>query len=68
MIIENINNIVGLSDNKNNVIYADLCENEVSLMKSIYKSHNYIITSKSKTLTRNDIKKKHTELYFIKTK
>ena len=104
MIIENINNIVGLSDNKNTVIYTDLCENEelkkylienvdlikkyyvcgtwsyfvshlhdyekneVSLMKSIYQSDGYIITSKNKTLTRNNIKKSHKELYFIKTK
>ena len=104
MIIENINNIIGLSDNKNTVIYTDLCENEelkkylienvdlikkyyvcgtwsyfvshlhdyekneVSLMKSIYQSDGYIITSKRKTLTINNIKKKCTELYFIKTK
>ena len=35
----------------------DYVPNEVSLMKSIYKSHGYIITSKSKTLTINNIKK-----------
>ena len=104
MFIEKINNIIGVNETKNNVIYNDLCENEelkkyltenldlikkyymcgewsyftahlhdylpneVSLMKSIYKSHGYIITSKSKTLTKNGIKKKHTELYFIKSK
>ena len=41
-------------------------KNEVSLMKSIYKSDGFIITSKSKTLVKNNIKKNYTELYFIK--
>ena len=48
-------------------LHGNIKKDEVTLMKSIYKNDGYKITSKSKTMVRHDgIKKKCTELYFIK--
>jgi len=41
-------------------------KDEVTLMRAIYKDDGYKIASKLKTMVRNGIKKKCTELYFIK--
>jgi hypothetical protein len=41
-------------------------KDEVTLMRAIYKDDGYKIASKLKTMFRNGIKKKCTELYFIK--
>ena len=41
-------------------------QNEITLMKSIYKEDGYKIISRQKILLRNDIKKQCLELYFIK--
>ena len=47
-------------------LHGDIKKDEVTLMRAIYKDDEYKIASKLKTMVRNGIKKKCTELYFIK--
>ena len=47
-------------------LHGNIKKDEVTLIKSIYKNDGYRIASKLKTISKNGIKKKCTELYFIK--
>ena len=47
-------------------LHGNIKKDEVTLMRSIYKNDGYRIASKLKTISKNGIKKKCTELYFIK--
>jgi hypothetical protein len=47
-------------------LHGDIKKDEVTLMRAIYKDDGYKIASKLKTMVRNGIKKKCSELYFIK--
>jgi hypothetical protein len=49
-------------------LHGNIPKDEVTLMKAIYKSENYKIASRSKSMIRGDIKKQCSELHFIKSK
>ena len=47
-------------------LHVNIKKDEVTSTRSIYKNDGYRIASKLKTISKNGIKKKCTELYFIK--
>ena len=50
----------------NNIKYKDNNPDVICLLKNIYKNHDYNIFSKSIIHNINNIKKRYTEIYFIK--